>query len=391
MTPSDAQAKAISTIVTWYRGGHGTGQEFYLAGYAGTGKTTLAKMVINELAEHCRVGAVRVGAFTGKAASMLRRKGLPDAMTVHSMIYTPVEDEDGNVTFVLAPDAPAADAELIVLDEVSMINNEMADDVRSYGKKILVIGDPGQLPPIHGHGAFQSREPDVFLTEIHRQAADSPIIRLATMARRDQPIAPGDYGDDVQVAILTPDTLPAILRPDTQVVCGLHQRRWAATQRIRHSRGFQGAWPAKGERLICRRNRWKLGIYNGEQGDVLEAPEQADGHLVMSIKMDDLALPLKDLLVHPYLFAQHFHGPSQRPRIGRGVNEFDWGYVLTVHSAQGSEWPHVTIIDDSTAFREDRTRHLYTALTRASCGLTLLKRTAFARQTLMLDSTRRAG
>jgi superfamily I DNA/RNA helicase len=94
----------------------------------------------------------------------------------------------------------------------------------------------------------------------------------------------------------------------------------------------------------------------------------------MSIRMEEQSRPLKDLVVHPYLFAQHFDGPSERPRVDRGVEEFDWGYVLTVHSAQGSEWPHVTVIDDSAVFREDRDKHLYTAITRASEGLLILKR-----------------
>src|SRR5437660_760849 len=136
-------------------------------------------------------------------------------MTIHSMIYKPIEDDDGNVTFVLAPDTPAADARLIVLDEVSMVDDEIAADVRSYGKKILVIGDPGQLPPVRGQGAFTRRKPDVFLSEIHRQAADSPIIRLATMARKGEAVPPGDYGPDVKVDILTADTIAAIHRPGT--------------------------------------------------------------------------------------------------------------------------------------------------------------------------------
>jgi ATP-dependent exoDNAse (exonuclease V) alpha subunit len=235
------------------------------------------------------------------------------------------------------------------------------------------------LPPISGQGAFTRRAPDFLLTEIHRQAADSPIIRLATMARRGEPIAPGDYGDGVLVEELNPETMEAIHRPDTQVVCGLHKTRWTTTQRIRARLGFEGRVPIEGERVICRRNNRTLAIFNGQQGHLLESAEVVTDRFVMSVKMDDLPVPLRHVRIHPYLFDQHFDGPSQRPRVERGVDEFDWGYVLTVHSAQGSEWPHVTVIDDSPAFKGDRHKHLYTALTRASEGLTLLQRTASVR------------
>ena len=95
--------------------------------------------------------------------------------------------------FALNPQSDAADARLIVLDEVSMVGEEMARDLMSFGKPILVLGDPGQLPPIKGEGAFTSDAPDVMLTEIHRQAAESAIIRLATMARQGEPIGFGEY------------------------------------------------------------------------------------------------------------------------------------------------------------------------------------------------------
>ena len=93
--------------------------------------------------------------------------------------------------FALNPQSDAAHARLIVLDEVSMVGEEMARDLMSFGKPILVLGDPGQLPPINGEGAFTNDAPDVMLTEIHRQAGESAIIRLATMARQGEPIGFG--------------------------------------------------------------------------------------------------------------------------------------------------------------------------------------------------------
>ena len=95
--------------------------------------------------------------------------------------------------FALNPQSDAAHAKLIVLDEVSMVGEEMARDLMSFGKPILVLGDPGQLPPIKGEGAFTKDAPDIMLTEIHRQAGESAIIRLATMARQGEPIGFGQY------------------------------------------------------------------------------------------------------------------------------------------------------------------------------------------------------
>ena len=172
--------------------------------------------------------------FTGKAAYVLRNKGTP-ARTIHSLIYSVIEATDEEIEaaakkiarrrpvsarltgfdrtaaeagieamrqalsqmkkprFALNPQSDAAHAKLIVLDEVSMVGEDMARDLMSFGKPILVLGDPGQLPPIKGEGAFTQDAPDIMLTEIHRQAAESAIIRLATMARQGEPIGFGQY------------------------------------------------------------------------------------------------------------------------------------------------------------------------------------------------------
>ena len=87
---------------------------------------------------------------------------------------------------MLNAESALRDAKLLVLDEVSMVGPEMARDLLAFGKPILVLGDPGQLPPVKGEGAFNTDEPDVLLTEVHRQAGDSAIIRLATWRARGQ-------------------------------------------------------------------------------------------------------------------------------------------------------------------------------------------------------------
>lgn len=374
MTPTDTQAAAIHAIVDWFNDTRSP-QEFYLAGYAGVGKSTVANIAIEELREKSSVSNIVTGAFTGKAAHVLRRKGVKNAQTIHSMIYTLLESpQNGDPVFTLAEDGPASDADLIILDECSMVGQEIADDLRSFDKKILVLGDPGQLPPIKGQGAFTVRKPDFFLREIHRQAADSPIIQLATQARNGERIKPGDYGDGVIVQRLTRDTQHAVYSDSTQAICGKHTVRHAYTQRIRQRRGFKSKLPQPGERVICCRNDKAKGLFNGALGDLLKVSQDrtSDG-LILDVHLEDVSVEHKGLSVNPWLFRQHFE-TVERPRIRKGIQEFDWGYVLTCHKAQGSEWPHVTIVDDSRTFRDDADRWLYTAITRASEGLTLLLR-----------------
>ncbi|WP_433994115.1 AAA family ATPase [Afipia felis] len=243
ITPSDTQARAIAAIKDWFKNESSGKQIFRLFGYAGTGKSTVLKFALAELGlephkseregGNCVPGVV-TATFTGKAALVLRRKGTP-ARTIHSLIYSVVvatdeeieaaakkiEEAEANARaltgfertaaeaaigamrqalsqmkkprFALNPQSDAAHAKLIVLDEVSMVGGEMARDLMSFGKPILVLGDPGQLPPIKGEGAFTNDKPDIMLTEIHRQAEESAIIRLATMARRGDPIGFGQY------------------------------------------------------------------------------------------------------------------------------------------------------------------------------------------------------
>ncbi|QDV34933.1 ATP-dependent DNA helicase [Tautonia plasticadhaerens] len=378
ITPSDDQAKAIRAIVDWF--GDDSREEFYLAGFAGVGKSTIANLAIEEIKEQHNVSKVRTAAYTGKAASVLRKKGIEDASTIHSLIYTPkVDEETGELKFTLSEESAAAEADLIVLDECSMIDDRLADDLRSFGKKILVMGDPGQLPPVNGQGAFTRNVPDVFLHEIHRQSAESPIIELATLARQGLPIPRNYRKGDVEAMVLTKATQELIYRETTQPICGLNRVRWTYTQRMRARKGFSGEHPVAGERIICCRNNNKKGLFNGGMGQLVTRGADIIGVreiYSLTVDMDDLHGTTEDLLTDPYLFAHHFNeGKAQKIQGARPMlNEFDWGYIITAHKAQGSSWDHVTVIDDSGAFRDNRRNWLYTAITRAETGLTLLMR-----------------
>src|SRR5438093_9971224 len=185
-----AMHAALRAASAWLKAARGRPSIFRLFGYAGTGKTTLAK----HLAESID-GKVLFAAFTGKAACVMRNKGCQGATTIHSLIYKARDSGQETPTFELWDDAPASKAKLIIIDECSMVDAELARDLMSFRVPLLVLGDPAQLPPIQGGGFFTDAQPDAMLTEVHRQARDNPIVRLSMDIRAGNSLAQGRYGD----------------------------------------------------------------------------------------------------------------------------------------------------------------------------------------------------
>lgn len=362
MKPSPTQAAAMDRVITWYRDPYAP-QEFYLAGYAGTGKSTIAAMLLENLSVYALTAT-----YTGKAAHVLRQKGV-SAQTIHSLIYSVVPGSNP-VRFELNEESLAADADLIVLDEVSMIDNSLANDLRSFGKKMLVLGDPGQLPPIRGSGAFTSRDPDAFLTEIHRQAAESPILQLASLAREGRIIPLNEEGA-ARVLIYTRNE---ILIPGRQILCGVHKHRWALTRLLRETAGVTNILPQAGEPVICCRNERERGLFNGMTGVMIEdaISSSTQDNVILRVRMDDGIE--REIVSTTRAFREHALNERLPVIYERGVQDFDFAYVLTTHKAQGSEWPEVLVVDDSAYFRDERHRWLYTAVTRAAERLTILRR-----------------
>src|SRR4051794_21885863 len=251
---SPQQEAALSRVAAWLKAG--TPQLFRLFGYAGTGKTTLPRHVAEAVE-----GEVAFGAFTGKAASVLRQKGCHDASTIHSMIYRTRESDEGGPLFAINRSGPASQADLIIIDECSMVDAELGRDLLSFGKPILVLGDPAQLPPVKGGGFFTDAEPDVMLTQIHRQAEDNPIIRLSRTVRDGGEIALGTYGDTRIIRRSEVDAA-AVLTAD-QVLVGLNRTRRLYNGRIRALKGTSEPLPISGDKLVCLRNDRTKGLING--------------------------------------------------------------------------------------------------------------------------------
>ncbi|MCQ0986348.1 ATP-dependent DNA helicase [Jiella marina] len=373
LTPQ--QDDALQAVAEWLE--RGEKPIFRLFGYAGTGKTTLARYFAEGID-----GAVQFAAFTGKAAQVLRSKGAKSARTLHSLIYRPrgeetVEDEMSGVsrvspTFSLNRQSPVAKAKLVIVDECSMVDEALGRDLLSFGTPVLVLGDPGQLPPVSGGGFFTEAEPDFLLSEIHRQARDNPIVELALAVREGRELMHGDYGTAQIIGRRDVET-EKVLAAD-QVLVGTNRTRRRYNARLRELKGFEGALPQAGDKLVCLRNDPAKGLLNGSLWQVMTASRETTKPGVnLIVKPDDDDIDQGAAKIR--LLKAAFEEPETEVpwSTKKRFDDFDFGYALTVHKAQGSQWNDVMLFDESWAFKDTRARWLYTAITRAAERLTIVK------------------
>ena len=355
---SPQQDAALRAVDRWLR--DRDQQVFRLFGYAGTGKTTLARHLTEGID-----GEVLFAAFTGKAAHVMRAKGCAGATTIHRLIYRRErEDERGKPLFVLDHDSRARRASLIVIDECSMVSERIGQDLLSFDAPILVLGDTAQLPPIEGCGYFTAGEPDAMLTEIHRQARDNPITRMATTVREGGRLAAGRYGD----SSVTVGRIDELCAGVDQILVGRNRTRRANNSTQRSLRSLRGALPLAGDKLVCLRNDYDRGLLNGTLWRLLEASGSGE---IISMRIDpEDGGDATTVVTHRKFFDGSAH---ELPRWERSqYSEFDFGYALTVHKAQGSQWGSVLLVDESACFRQDRARWLYTGITRAASRVTVI-------------------
>lgn len=377
MQLSPEQSRALDAISLWLKS---RAQPFYyLTGAAGTGKTTLAKYIADTWS-----GPVAPMAYTGKAALVLTKKGLP-ATTIHRKIYLPATErseeadelrakldsadpkesrritrrleELSSPSFVLRPTSPFAPNTLIILDEVSMVDEPTARDLLSFNLPILVLGDRHQLPPISGAGYF-TQKADFELLEIHRQAAESPVIRLANLAREGRALPSGAHGSSLVT------TRRAVTRDlalsCSQIICGSNRARKQLNAEMRAFQNFTAALPQKGERLICLRNNPKDGLLNGQMIDLAEDARALDSGLV-NIKITDGY----SVLAHRKCFSDPDSLKTWPFKSRARANEFDWAWAVTCHKMQGSQTESALVWADMFAWDRDLFKKwLYTAISR---------------------------
>ncbi|HJU20605.1 MAG TPA: ATP-dependent RecD-like DNA helicase [Stellaceae bacterium] len=319
---------------------------FALHGLAGTGKTTVLAHIAGQY-KHAALCTL-----TGKAASNLRRRfGLP-AQTIHSFFYSLIEAERGKfgrktLAFERVHEHDELHGDLVLLDECSMVNDALAQDLLRTGIKLIVTGDPGQLPPVTGQQHFTRA--DFTLTEIHRQALDSPIIRQAHRVRNG--LRYEADGPDFRVQI---DGTDDDLRAADVVLCWTNRTRAVVNQKCCAVRGFWQPNPQPGEPLVCLRNAPQYGIFNGGVYRLLEPFSVGDRNIRIDVDGTPTTIPIV-----------RFEGvESALPDTVEPTTSFAFGYCMTVHKAQGSEWDSVILIDEYRKV-ECRREWLYTGITRA--------------------------
>lgn len=335
---NDDQSAALAAIKTWFSDPNS--RTLRVGGYAGTGKTTLISAVMRELVDVHIV----VCAFTGKAVSVLKSKGITDALTMHRLIYIPVtacsacglEPIDGGasrpticprcqstklkVTFIKTH---IIQADLVIVDESSMLTARLVADVESLAPKVLYFGDHGQLEPI-GDDPGIMRNPDIRLERIHRQAEGSGTLRLAHLLRENH--HPATWEPTADAEVRKGDLRGIRMSQYDVVLCGYNYTRVAVNRRIRAERGFAGV-PQLGERLICLQNDKNIGIYNGQLVCVTKRDKGATSDLIVLDFVDELGERWAKV---PVLLSQ-FNSDTRPEGRNPGIGVFDYGYAMTVH------------------------------------------------------------
>jgi len=364
-----------------------------IGGFAGVGKTTLIGFITETLKNKIGELPIAYVTYTGKASLVLRDKiqnldSNDYVNTIHSLIYRPVVDINGKlIRWALKNEVPYS---LIILDEASMVDKKIWNDLKSYGIPILAVGDQGQLPPI-GENFSLMEKPHLLLTEIHRQALENPIIKLSMDVRDTGFIPTKTFGKTVAKFDYSDIRAQKILsnykyKRDSQILCGLNKTRVKINNHIREINNFERNDPYQNEKLICLKNNKDLNIMNGQMGRLNSAKIETNFLLTLNIAMVGeqvntyclthrkcfgkvkYEVPTKE--IHNKKILKGFSHYDKNPKI----NLFDFGYCISVHKSQGSEWNTIILIEERNYYQsdDDYKRWLYTAITRARTTLVII-------------------
>jgi len=384
---TDEQIELKREIKHWYKTLYKP--YYYYSGAAGTGKTTVIQSVISDmgLADNEIISA----AYVGKAVLVLMRHGLK-ACTIHSLIYTTtfvsektlVMDENGNIhhttkrkmKFVLK-DRLDPDIRLIIVDESGMVNDKMREEILSFGIPLVMLGDMNQLPPVFGKSSILDT-PDFILTKIMRQAEGDPIVYLSQCILNDIPLKYGNYGLSNVVSEI--DISRKLIEDYDMIICAKNKTRDHLNTSIREEILHRYTpEPMIGEKMICRQNNWDEcinGIYltNGMVGYITDVDYSSlyRNLLYVGFRPDfmDEGFDVLDLdykyLKTPFDEKKDF-GLSD-------FNKFEFGYAITAHLSQGSEYNRVLFMDEFFHSPEMTKKLEYTAITRARDQITIVKK-----------------
>ena len=365
---------------------------------AGTGKSTLVKFIIEALADYDidPEKDVVYATYTGKAAQVLLSKGNKNVSTLHKLLYEHFPRPNG--TFYRKK-REYIDYKIVVVDEVSMAPRDIMELLFSHNVFIIALGDPFQIPPVdkdQDNGLLNS--PDVFLDEIMRQEMESNIIRLSMKIRDHEPIPyEWEQGSDA-IVIPKKDLNTGVLQWADQIITGTNATRIAINNQMRTLLG-RGMVPEEGDKVICLRNYWDVIASNGDplvNGTIgyiskpyetyNQVPKWYGGGIIKVLdavftsdtlsEFGYLQMDEKQILTgERCLDYKTLFKLGSNPRTSHLVPmEFTYGYAITGHKSQGSQWSNVLVIEEKFPFeKEEHARWLYTCVTRASSRLVLVR------------------
>ena len=373
---SPEQEKALKSILKWLE--NPSKQYLSLGGYAGTGKTTILAYLRKVLHQKSPKLKIAFCSYTGKASLVLKSTlenvgslyPSDTVSTIHSLIYTPIIDDEERI--IGWERKEKIDADFIIIDEASMVSEDLFTDLLDYGIPILAVGDHGQLPPIKGRFNLMG-SPDLRLETIFRQAKGNPIIEVSIMARKSGEIPIKKFSDTViKYNKFDAEDLEDIndllesYNKETLLLCGYNHTRVRLNKHIRSILDFTSPYPEVGDRVICLRNNYQKGIYNGMTGIVQSIESVDDTWYNASILMED-GFVFSGLILKAQFNSIVSFNQTDKRKITIGGDLFDFGYAITVHKAQGSQAKRVILFEERFKKMDDQMwkRWLYTGVTRA--------------------------
>lgn len=367
-----------------------------ISGYAGVGKSSLITYAIAAL--NLKPEDVAYAAYTGKAAEVLRKKGNKGACTLHKLLYEHVPLPQGGFYRRIKT---ALDLKVVVVDEVSMVPISMINQLLKFNVFCIFTGDPFQLPQINKEEAHTLLDkPHVFLDQIMRQSAESEIINLSMKIREGKSI---DYYKGHEVLILPKNELSTgILKWADIILCAKNATRHELNNQMRKIKGYspQDA-PQEGEKLICLTNYWDDinedgdALVNGTIGTITKISNNVV-NIPNYIRSNQHTYPVYKINLKPEYSDSQFnllqvdknflineksnmdwktaYQLGKRHMAYMIPKELTYGYAITTHRAQGSEWDNVLVIEENFPFdKVEHRRWLYTAVTRSASRLVLVR------------------
>jgi exodeoxyribonuclease-5 len=379
MDLSPDQVLALKTLTDFSLSNKQSKGYITLGGYAGTGKTTLISELRKKIFQHNPKFKVGLVAFTGKAVQVLKNKltenqtliKKDDISTIHSLIYRTIEDDRGGVIGWELKDKDEIELDLLIVDEASMIEEKIWNDLLSFEIPIIAVGDHGQLPPINGNFNLMTN-PELKLENIHRQALENPIIQISILARNSVKIPHQKWSQNVKKIPLSEgheyyEDLFSSYNFNTLILCNFNHTRIRINESVRKYLGFESKEPQKKDRVICLRNNHEKQIFNGMQGSITYLKNKTESSYEAEIEMD-----YSSKLYSGIISKDQFHSNITLNNINKSyqtqrMDLFDFGYALTVHKAQGSSAKKVILFEERNKYQtdEDFSRWLYTGVTRA--------------------------